>query len=136
MGTNYTGPGKLSIGRRTSSAREPFFVLTFEDVKSGQEVSVSVEAAAFAHALGNAHGQPCEIEWNDLSIIGKTHERKTEMVPCAWNASDGQKAAALAPFEVDGWQADSSGEMDNHHRYRGGKYRVDFHRWVEDKEPK
>lgn len=127
---SYTGPGKLSISRRTSSQRDPFFVLTIEDAVSGEEIEVKIEAAQLAHALGGAAAQSCDITIHHLARIGKKHEHKTEIVSCAWNATEEQKAAALAPFEVDGWMGNVD-DIGNHHRQTGGGYSVTFHRWVD-----
>mgnify|MGYP000923746753 CR=1 FL=1 len=128
--TTYVGPGKLTCGRRTSNAREPFFVLTIEDAASGAGIEVTIEAAELMHALGNAYGQACTIEWGNLAIIGKTHEVKTEAVPCPFQATDAERAAALAPFCVDGWEADPEDLGNPHLSNRNGSFRVNFHRWV------
>ena len=126
---SYTGPGKLSIARLTSNQRAPFFRITIEDA-GGASVEVSIEAAAFAHALGHAHGQSCVVEWINIDILGKKAEVKTEVVRCDWNATDEQKDAALRPFEIDGWRGDPD-DIGNHHRRSGDGYSVTFRRWVE-----
>lgn len=132
---SYTGPGKLSISRRTSSQRDPFSVLTIEDAVSNEEIEVKIEAAQLAHALGGAAAQSCDITIHHLARIGKKYEHKTEIVSCAWNATEEQKAAALAPFEVDGWMG-TMDDLGNHHKRAEDGCRVTFHRWVEAKPKK
>lgn len=84
----------------------------------------------FASALTSSSGE-AEMEWWPHAPIGLKAENKTEDVPINVSPYGNAEAvaAALSPFEVDGWRA-RRGDMGNgHYRTKTG-YHVVFFRHV------
>lgn len=85
-----------------------------------------------------------EVDLRGLEWIGMLSEHKT--VEVAFEAphfdeklkvNQDAVAAALAPYEVDGWQGRSEDLFNGHRRVPGKppRYRVSFHRFVPRPEP-
>jgi hypothetical protein len=138
-----TLPGQLTI-TRTMNGRDDQFPITIRltDGSSGvQAVEIHISLADFAETLTGLAHVPCEFEWNDTGTVGKVHEHKKEIVWIPRGAeTDGVIAAALAPFEVDGWRAYRPGCTNPHcvvgreppgKGEKGDWYKVTFHRYVE-----
>jgi hypothetical protein len=103
--------------------------IVIEDEASGERVvEVTLTIEQFGTALAN-YNADCEFMLDNLDVIGKTREVKTEVV----EYPDGIDAAdALAPHEVDGWKGRER-DLDNFHNRVKGRdaYRVTFVRFVE-----
>lgn len=138
--------GKLSILRPHDSHPHPpantqgdSISLRLEDATSSVtflEIDISLEA--FMYALTGSSHQDCAFTLRGLASVGKRREVKHEVVPYQHVYGAGEKdakAAALAPFEVDGWRG-YPGDLGNFHRGNSqGGYRVSFTRFVEVAEP-
>jgi hypothetical protein len=145
-----TLPGRLSIsGMRGgtmpdgTSARD-LVAITLRDGSSGCElVEVLVDKRAFIDAVFGLADVPCAFEYRPDCPVGKRREVKTEEMPISkdWYLADRKAlvAAALAPFEVDGWVGHRS-DLGNHHRHARSDadrdwYRVTFVRYVDPEPP-
>lgn len=129
--------GKIIITRPTSASREgEYFNIAISDKLSGvQFLEVEISAVDFACAL-TASYRDCVFELRHPETVGMTAQGKTDVVPFErpWGLRgvdlEAAITAALAPFEVDGWEARRS-DMTNQHRRSGEKgQRVHFSRHV------
>ena len=134
--------GKITISR-WSSNREPRYGISIEirDEASGC-VLVKAEMTPEEYALASTglSCQPCQLSYNDSSVIGKKPERKVELVIIKGGRyreiSDKEIAEALEPYEVDGWKGnvyDAQNHKNDVGLYGGPgvQRRISFVRYVE-----
>ncbi len=132
--------GMIHIGRPSYSHEHTEDIrIVVKDEDSGcQVIDISVPLAAFSIAL-TAAMVSCTFQLNRSNKIGMIREHKTEQVPLPDFTGITTKrykkavAAALGPFEVDGWEG-SKRDMGNHHRHIKKDDKdfavVLFERWV------
>lgn len=119
-----TRKGKLTISRPQRSDGKATVEINLVDASSTCEaVSIIVHVDVFAEALMGMGYQPCEYEFNDSGVIGKTREWKTEKVTvpeCSWEPKKFEPIIrkAFEPFEVDGWKGRIE-DARNHHKLVG-----------------
>lgn len=123
--------GTVSISRWTGSG-DTGITISLVDDSSGcecAEIHLTVEALGMAITCGSH--QDCEFEWRPTNV-GKKAEYKTEIIPFKFSdKNEGNIAAALKPFEVDGWKGNPR-DLTNHHNSSGeNKQSVGFTRYVE-----
>lgn len=122
-------------------------VVRIDDDSSGIRVlEVKLSLEEFAYAL-MSHGYiECEYDANyrNAAYFGSEVAVKSEEVPfdmyssTASKRSEGAIAKALAPFEVDGWEARRSDMTNGHCRVKGSAeplQRVVFTRFMRNGEP-
>lgn len=97
------------------------------------EITMTLEQ--FGDMLSAPRMVECDFKLRAVDRIGMIAENKTEIVPVdyghEYNRAKRKKiaAAALRPFEVDGWSA-REGDIDNPHCHTKDGYRVVFFRHV------
>jgi len=132
--------GQITISRVHSHQEQDYVSIRFNDETNGAEfLDAKMSLGSFADALLGLARVYCEFELRPQHV-GKRREIKTEIVTVSsYSPTPEQKAAALAPFEVDGWVGRQS-DLGNHHCAAGVStrigeyaYRVSFVRFVEDK---
>lgn len=104
--------------------------IKIEDKDAGiQFVVAEMSVADFGKAITGCGYVAAMVEARGLGLVGTVREHKDEIVPCEWSPKD--KAAVLAPFEVDGWVAFAA-DLGNSHRRTSNPdgYRVSFSRNV------
>lgn len=125
--------GQITISRPSANSCEPYISIILRDKRAACEVlEVEIGLAEFAMALTGLGHVDCEIEWHParLARLGMIHEHKTELLPkLSPGAGAAEKAAAVAPYEVNGWRAVID-DLVNRHYYRGDSVLVTFHRYV------
>lgn len=128
--------GSLTISR-PRGADADYIELSITDEKSGtQFLSARIGLSDFAEALMGLGYVPCKFDLR-ADRVGLRYEHKEEFVPFTDNGyyAHGSKereeiaAAALAPFEIDGWKGRAD-DFFNHHRRGSGGVRVTFTRYV------
>lgn len=122
--------GAVSIGRTSNDIVR----ISFDDKDAGVTFATAeMSAADFGMAVTGLSYADAEIEARGLDFVGTRREVKEEVVPCDWSPKD--KAAVLAPYEIDGWVARESDLGNGHRRTRDNAgYRVTFTRNVKKEE--
>lgn len=125
--------GRITITRPTYGDGRQKIAIRIDDESSGIEfLEIEIGLAEFAEAV-TGHGHvPCEYDTRGLANIGKQRVVKTERVPYSFNGKYDTEArkAAVAPFEVDGWECNYLGDVGNPYRRAGeGAYHVTFIRY-------
>lgn len=123
----------ISISRVTTNHGPDYVQIAVEDRASHSTfVEVRMTLEEFGSALSGMSYTHCTTEVAGLSVLGKTHQHKTEAIPGLGHATWAQRFDLVKPFEVDGWQADSYDMKNvNHHRVRGNDYLMTFRRYVD-----
>lgn len=124
--------GKISLSRYTSNVRPDGVTISLIDESSGVqcvEIEISIETLGYI-ITGLSH-QECTFEWRP-DFVGMIRENKTEIIPFTatnYKTRDQESAAALAPYEVDGWKGSITDMTNGHCRTPSGQ-RVGFRRFV------
>jgi hypothetical protein len=138
------GTCDVQISRATGHGGSVMHLAFTDSLSRVRLLEVEMTMEDFAKAITSMHmsNQPCE--YRGLDLIGTRREVKTEMVPWELTYSLGhvesysparpEEVEALAPFEVDGWEANVQ-DLRNGHRVKrvAGKNhaQVSFHRHVQ-----
>lgn len=119
------------ISRSYGNDDKPMHLMVTDDISGCCVVELYMRLDEFAKALTSSHGS-AEMHWYSKSPIGMKAEHKTENVPFEGSAHGNPTAvaAALEPFEINGWKARSS-DMGNGHRRTLTGYSVTFFRHVD-----
>lgn len=126
----YKGTGKITIGRSSEDAVR----IEVEDDRSGTRVLVATLGLEdFARLLTGRSFIHCDLTVS-ASLVGKV--RQTKQVQVAFERPYGPDdeeaaAAAILPFEVDGWKGRVEDLFNHHRRLMDGVYSVSFVRWVD-----
>jgi hypothetical protein len=116
----------ISINRVTSNTRPDYVQIMLTDQGSRiafAEVTLTLEE--FASALFGMSYTHCLTEVSGLDKLGKIHEHKIENIPGLGYDTWAQRYEMIAPYEVDGWKADSYDLKSlNHHHVRGNTYSI------------
>ena len=122
--------GRITISRPSYGDGRQKVEIRIGDESSGIEfLEIEIGLAEFAAAITGQGYVHCEYEARGLANIGKQRIIKTERVPYSPNGKHNTDAhkAAVAPFEVDGWECNYLGEVGNPYRRAGdGAYHVTF----------
>lgn len=130
--------GTLTISRpRGGDGPDYAEIKVYDESSSTGFVTVRVALEQFAEALFGLSNVECEFDLR-AARVGKIREHKTEIVPLdgkgyyAYGSAERKQvaAAALAPFEVDGWKGHVD-DLFNQHRHTPNGYRVTFVRYVD-----
>lgn len=111
--------GQLTVKRNYGHEDAPGSVeIRIFDKEAGLEfLSLTISSEDFLNASLGQMASDCTFITRGLHLVGGKRETKEEFVPFDGRDSNGpEAAAAVAPFEVDGWKA-RSGDFGNHHRY-------------------
>ena len=127
----------LSIARTSSSKGPDTVHITFRDEASTIEFAeVRLTLEQFAQAVTGVMVSGVDGTVRALDKVGLKMEHKVEEVPFnCWDLdrSPARAAAALKPFEVDGWKGQEEDLFNSHRRGAGREgqvQRVTFRRWL------
>ena len=126
-------PATIHIGDIRSTGGDYVSIEVGDEDAGVRIIEVHLSHEQYGRLVAGCGFVHCTASVNDSGLVGMQSEHKTELVPCEHVSRDADKAAILAPFEVDGWKGNES-DLGNHHCWKGSGYRVVFHRWVPKKE--
>lgn len=131
--------GKLTICRTTGPEGDYVSIYLEDEVSGTRFANANLSMEEYGRAITGLGHRPCQIEVRGLEHVGLVRERKHERVAVPGRSYGDDLAdrarAAVAPYEVDGWQAamyqmlHSQGSIVS----RGDDettYNVLFERWV------
>lgn len=126
-------PGDITISRPQGDGCDYISLQIVDEISRTRFVTVRVKYADFATALTGCAHADCQIEVNRLDLVGFTIETKRESVPFDVFKREDQQAiaAALAPFEIDGWVGDRENLFNHYRRNPDGTQQVNFKRHVD-----
>lgn len=141
MSDEIKGHGSIGLSTSRSNTAGEMVVIRVRDHKrrSGiQFLELHLTPEQFGRCLAGNQDVPCEFSLRWTDSIGKKRERKTELVEVPKGDYDDRErraAAAIAPFEVDGWSGSVQDACNRHHieetRDKSEVYRVSFSRLVD-----
>lgn len=110
--------GSLSIGNPQGGRHDGKEVITIEvtdELSGARFLDVEIDPAEMMLALRGRARTPCKFILRPL-LVGCKFEHKTERVPFdKYSTNKDEIAAALAPYEIDGWCGNRD-DMTNGHR--------------------
>ena len=123
------------ISLERSNTEDDYFSISVQDeISRVHVIEVKLSLEDFSRAIAS-QGVKATARYGCLAKIGLRHEVKTETVPIDrdWNYNQWGPGLMenVKPFEVDGWVASIDEHCNHHYLCKGDKYRVSFHRWVE-----
>jgi hypothetical protein len=123
--------GKITISRwHSNQDGDGMSIEVWDEVSGVSFLEVEMTPHDFALALTGLARQECTFELRGVQNIGKVREQKTVIIEVTGGVRENEKAALLAPFEVDGWKG-YAGDLGNSHHRVGNGYRVSFSRFVD-----
>lgn len=129
---------KIKISWHVARDNQGDYHLQMRDVDAGiRFLDATISAKQFAAAI-TASDTEIEADVRDLELVGKVLERRVISVLDALLAQYPMAAfrqslaTAVAPHEVDGWQAIIPDRYNSHaYDSKTGQYSVSMHRWVD-----
>lgn len=100
--------GFITISRPSFGSDKEIISIKIGDSASHKQfVEVEIGLREFALVLTGQGHVTCQFELNNVELVGKIREHKTEMVPLPesyYGMSGEALACLLAPFETNGWK--------------------------------
>jgi len=123
--------GKITISRRGSFDDDNMNISIKDNLSGTGFLSVTVGLGDFTKALSGQAFIPCDFEVHNFQKLGTKREHKTVSLDAPRGfINQEQEDAAVAPYEVDGWEARRP-DLHNSHNWTGeGQTSVCFERWV------